>query len=363
MSIHHLQFSVPSNVLLFGEYFITQAGNTAVCMASDIRNILALRISTNTGNNNNTVLSLESSFNNSTYTWTNPLDCELYHHAHITYAYYRSAFSSIHTKTQKNKLDALLQHIRTHSTHIYAHINSNALYTPHNQKLGLGSSASSAILYCVLILLIHAINPFDNIPLLAQYASHTHYLWQNKKGSGYDVYTSLYGGMGIFTQHNNFDIPLSSQSSWHALAIPHHIAWYYMQGLASVLTPSAISSFEHWKSNNRKDYTTLHTLYTLYINNFISLCNNNTIHEHISSWFADIRNLGIQLGNAIGLDAHITIPSYIKELPIMWKATGAGNECAIGFSIHAHDLEHAKIPKDTIHHINIAKGLSHTIYE
>jgi phosphomevalonate kinase len=136
---------------------------------------------------------------------------------------------------------------------------------------------------------------------------------QGGRGSGYDVYTSLYGGFGIFTGGL---IP-----SWRPCGLPWLASLGVFRGSDAVRTPGAVSKYHGWKQRHQEEAL-----------QFLS-ASNAAVRDLVSAtdWpsgakaFASLRSLGLDLGEAIGVSARMTAMGENTRC----KAAGAGNEIGV----------------------------------
>lgn len=326
--MHKLTIRVPGSLILFGEYFITCPNNRAVCLAPNIYATLTLDIIPATRN----TLWLSSSLHKDRIMWDSPRSCPMYSHAYSL------------VKTFLPLLDLPLATLRNAPPHvsrsyafldnakIHAHIDTRQLFNNSSDtKLGLGSSEVTAILCCVLVLVLHKIDPLENLNVLAQYSSATHHAWQQKRGSGYGIFTSIFGGVGLFCSLET--------STWEKLHFPSVSYLYYLQGKNSIISKHAISTFNQWVSS----FPTLaHNLQLRFQEHLDSYPFHTNCVNEIITWLEKAKTLGIEIGELIGISAHISTPSIneVSDRKIVWKATGAGNENAIGISNDKIQLTH-----------------------
>lgn len=370
-----IKCSVPGNLLLFGEYFITQPNNKGVCMAINTRATLSISVLPQSVKNTlendivskratiKNILSLESKFENHTRTWKTPHTCKMFAIAEKLFEEYKPVYQNQYPKENvKNSNNFNVPFIPRTNVFIHASIDTNNFFSNSlldssvSTKLGIGSSDASAILCCVLVLIINNINPFVCLDILAQHASQTHFLWQDRKGSGYGIYTSIYGGMGIFTKQNQS----IGQGIWENLTFPKSIYWYLFSNNTNVSSRKAIVKFKQWFNKNSREALDLQRCIEKHIIQYPLNETSTHLTNNIISWFYTARNIGVALGKSINENAEIS-----KELSnlfgdeIVWKSTGAGNENAIGLSIHdfawvsqkctsqKHTLHRSCIPEQT----------------
>ncbi|HON88947.1 MAG TPA: hypothetical protein P5519_02305 [Spirochaetia bacterium] len=206
-------------------------------------------------------------------------------------------------------------------------IDSSNLFH-ENKKLGLGSSAGVVIVFSAFLFLLAQLGKLTKEQLL-DFCIPTHKFVQNGRGSGYDILTSIEGGLLFF-----------SMSSYHYAekimldAFDAEI-WCAMN---EVKTASAINSYECYKNK--------HPLLTkIFWNKTQNLVNDayriiasmqqqsGSTHKltreqiHYHKLVAVLRKAGrvnVRFGSAIGVSAQFPIQS--KSI---MKSLGAGNEMAL----------------------------------
>ena len=197
-----------------------------------------------------------------------------------------------------------------------AEIDSAALFDPNGRKLGYGSSAAATIAACGIVLKASGMDSETTniLPLLAVDA-HRHA--QGGRGSGYDVFASMHGGCGLFVG--------GARPSWHSVPA----RWLDRLGISHterpVATTDAIRAYETWKRKTpdiARDYVSRSNAAVE------TLANADDLTDALESLRACAR-LGVELGNAIGIPA--TLDQHRIDLPllqrdIVCKALGAGNE-------------------------------------
>lgn len=231
-------------------------------------------------------------------------------------------------------VQACLEQYRVHSGDkgfpaLHLDIDSSAFYGPDGSKRGLGSSAAVAAALCTgLFLYRHSacsgrssvssfgrLSPAERTTLLQQ-AVTAHRTAQGG-GSAYDVTASLHGGLGMF---RGGELP-----GWDPLpaeALPPASIRY---GSAPVSSPGAVLGYAGFKARNL-DIVTRH----------IEESNTETLkltealrHGRMLEFREGLLRLaraGVRLGELIGVPAEIE-----QQAGCYAKAVGAGNELALLF--------------------------------
>lgn len=201
--------------------------------------------------------------------------------------------------------DALTQ--RIHIT-----IDSSRFYDATGRKRGLGSSAA------LVVGLVHALtdgrkrNPLD----LLKTCVDTHRAIQGGRGSGYDIAASLFGGVGLFTG--------GALPNWREISLP----WltgrriFVVAGERAVKSSPAVAAYIDWKRAHQQQAAA----FLLDSNAAVrALCDARDF-DAARQALARAREIGIVLGDAIGVPA---AASWNADSDWLCKASGAGNETGI----------------------------------
>jgi phosphomevalonate kinase len=194
-------------------------------------------------------------------------------------------------------------------------VDSTAFFGPDGRKLGFGSSA--AVTLAVTSLLCAEPQTPERVLLSLTLDAHRHF--QGGRGSGYDVVTSLYGGVGVFTG--------GAVPSWTPAD-----GWWLQDGVLVVnrehtSTPAAVSRHADWRSEHPKKWKRLRRKSQ---NATAALADAQTWQE-AGDAFVDARDAGREIGAEIGVSACTERTFQTGALPErgMCKAVGAGSELAL----------------------------------
>ncbi len=111
-------------------------------------------------------------------------------------------------------------------------VDSRPLFDTTGRKLGFGSSAASTVAATAGVLAAAGLDPVGFRPLVCSIATAAHRGTQGGHGSGYDVATSCYGGVGLFrggewTSYRHIDAfwlpPLGVLSGAHEESTAHAV--------------------------------------------------------------------------------------------------------------------------------------------
>lgn len=204
-------------------------------------------------------------------------------------------------------------------------VDSSALFSSDGRKSGLGSSAAvTAGLVCALLDAAgRRPDPLD--PAVPALAIGAHRRAQGGAGSGYDVSCSFYGGMGVF---HGGPLPV-----WEPCRLWEDPVVCLFPGPSPVSTSEAILRYAHWKESNPGDARLFLEESNRNVLEFVHAPTAAEAERHLRA----CRDLGVNLGRAIGVSAEIEAP---RGLEAAWcKALGAGNElgaCLVPAGSAAH---------------------------
>jgi len=279
-----VRLSVPGNILLLGEYAVLEEGGLGFAVAVDRRVRLSVRPAGG--------LSVRGSWPGGSFLWTrgDPGGSALV----------SAVVAAVDASAPGRRADDL-----------EISIDSTELFDPSGRKTGLGSSAATAAgLTAALMAGFDAPGPVADAG--AQVALRAHREAQGGRGSGYDVMCSWYGGVGSFTG--------GVFPAWTPAAMPGGFRIALFAGAGPVLTPQAVGLYAAWK---RRDPAAALRFLEESNRRVRAFARAGTPEEAASCW-ASCRDLGIELGEAIGVSARIAVPRGLDGT--LCKAIGAGSE-------------------------------------
>ncbi|MDA3808874.1 MAG: hypothetical protein PF518_00960 [Spirochaetaceae bacterium] len=305
-----MSLRIPGNILLLGEYAILETGSialTAAIFPLALTSINSSSILTGERGDSKWEYDLERSSEN------NP-EGNLFASCWIMLKEYASEKNLLLTKKG-------------------VHINTSSFLSDKG-KIGFGSSAASAVSCIKGVLEGQIWGDSVSISDFQKIAFKAHNAFQGKIGSGYDVYTSCSSRLNLFTK--GF---IPSIEKVHLFFLPDV---YVYDSPHSVSTISAVKKYNFWKNLNPDlalDFIKKSNLLTK------QFCALNSWKEG-QIIFNEAKELGLYLGEQIGVSAEVRVPEQLNELSdTVWKASGAGNELPIILS--PHDLT----PIDGIHKV------------
>jgi phosphomevalonate kinase len=194
------------------------------------------------------------------------------------------------------------------------HVDSTPLFLG-GRKGGFGSSAAVAVALTWVLLGLASGRP--DAKVAAEVALGAHRRAQGGQGSGYDVFASSFGGVGLFTG--------GERPSWEPLRLDWLAPLFLSRGPRSVSTPQAIECYRRWRAHSPGK-----------ADGFLRDSNRCVLgfarsgsRTEAASWLARSRELGLHLGERIGVDASLPRPD--PSAPGELKALGAGNELGLYF--------------------------------
>jgi phosphomevalonate kinase len=273
--------TVPANILLVGEYAVTQEGRLGISLAIDrrARGVLSpgaeLRVEGRT-----------SADGDPAFVWPGS-----------------GGVLSVAAESLHSELGSPGGSIS---------IDTSEFFTPDGSKRGYGSSA-------VAVLLLSALwrRTCGAEGDLLQESIALHRTAQGGRGSGYDVATSFLGGTVLFS---GGDLPEASQVelSW----LPPLVLF---RGEAPVESSGSVSRFERWMGEFPHRAAKFLDRSDQLVREIVAAESWEDARLQLEAY----RSLSIELGEQIGVSAEITPPEQIRESAAWWKAVGAGNELGV----------------------------------
>ncbi len=285
-----MRLSVPGNALLLGEYAVLEEGGLGAAVAVERR----VMLDASPSNGGFDDLSVEGTWPGGSFRWTpsSPGSSAL--------------VSAVVAEVRKERGDEGVPRS------LRIRIDSSALFARNGRKAGFGSSA--AVCVALVAALLSAERADESIARLALSA---HRNAQAGRGSGYDVYASFHGGKGLF---RGGVLP-----TWEQREASWETGIFLFPGPGPVSTREAISRYMQWKAENPTDARDFLQRSNAAVMAFLSAASP----EEASLAMRAGRDLGVELGEAIGVSARIPAPPGLD--PDLCKSLGAGNELGAYF--------------------------------
>ncbi len=217
-------------------------------------------------------------------------------------------------------------------------VDSASLYTPEGRKLGFGSSAAATVGTVAALLAAIDIDPVEERRFTALLATVAHRDSQGGAGSGYDVATSCYGGVGLFT---------GGEWPTYRRLDP---TWLPRLGVRSgefaESTSGAIRRFRAALGDDSVNIEALLSESDRAVGLFADARNWNEGRSALEH----ARHVGVELGKAIGVPAGVFPEDVYGDHPgpcgdRFMKALGAGRE-TIGLLPYLSDCGDTDVPCD-----------------
>lgn len=204
--------------------------------------------------------------------------------------------------------------------------DTSAFFREDGEKRGYGSSAATVVMLAALWNRSVGRKP-DH---LMQESISLHRQAQGGRGSGYDVAASITGGCARFVGG-----PIAEAES---LTLPWLPPLLLVRGSGPVRTPGALSRFEGWM--REQPVAAAHALdrSDALIRAVLDAGGWEEALAHLEAY----REWSLELGDAIGVPAAFGLPPGVAGCASWWKAVGAGNE--LGVAAVARPIDPAALP-------------------
>ena len=291
--------TVPSNVLLFGEYVVLEEGGIGIACAVEPSLTVRCRA--------------DNHFSVVGYTATE----------RIRYSPFVSPSTTNDSTTFLARVtDALVRQLGISMSVEPPKVRLSVDSRKSTLEGGWGSSAALTVALAAALAILFKRERFDSATIkdrLFPVAVEAHREAQGGVGSGYDIAASLYGGWGKFVG--------GATPRWYSHSVPwlsNVAVWHNTQ---PVSTPRAVARYTHWRTHN----TEAHRAYLTESGRLIKELLGAT--EWSQAWPIVMRLVeeAQRLGGAIGVPAY-TPPALVGALAHMeprhylCKALGAGDE-------------------------------------
>lgn len=216
-------------------------------------------------------------------------------------------------------------------------VDSSAFFDAQGRKAGFGSSAAVAVALALLIGHAAGLRKTDLREFAAEAALSGHRAAQGGRGSGYDIFASLYGGTGIFIG--------GRKPQWSPLGDLPIVRGVLVPGPAPVSSSEAVKAYRNWLSGQTSSRTSLESssipespsktsaeaLVLLDdLKAAVAALEKATVSQDAQAFRQALSAAGAagrRLGEAIGYSAFIQAPEPWADLEV--KALGAGNELGL----------------------------------
>lgn len=198
-------------------------------------------------------------------------------------------------------------------------VDTRSLFTRDGRKLGYGSSAAATVASVAGLLAAAGYDPVSDRRVVQRLATAAHRSLQGTVGSGYDIATSVFGGMGLFTG--------GVYPRYQRVLLPWFPQPAIEQGEKPQSTKGAVDlfkSFQEQEPDRARDLLERNQrLVRKLLDTITSEDGFGVLHE--------IRRLGEELGELVGVPADVETapPDPASDTGCsrrFRKALGAGNE-------------------------------------
>jgi len=279
--------SVPANLLLLGEYAVTEEGGRGIALAASPR----LRVEALP----DTSLSIRGSMGPTSFEWREDSGLEA-----------------------PPLLAACIEAAGRPPCRL--RIDSSAFFTAEGAKRGYGSSAAVAVGLVAALLRARGLEGSELENAVFPLALAAHRSAQGGRGSGYDVAASRFGGLGLFVG--------GPRPSWRALHDVELPPLYLFQGPAPVSSPESVARFRSWKAARPEELADYLAASGSLAEAFLAGQAPGTQAAKRLELLAKAAALGRSLGLAIGVPADLDPPPGLPRGTVI-KALGAGNELGL----------------------------------
>lgn len=191
-------------------------------------------------------------------------------------------------------------------------VDTRPFFDGSGRKRGFGSSAALAVGLTVALIQLSGRSPGDAD---VQIAVRAHRWAQGGRGSGYDVLTSWFGGEGLVLG--------GASPEWRALGFESLGAMALFPGPAAVETPGSVSRYVAWKTSSPKAAQR----FMKTNNDAVTLLATQEGHQCRQNW-ERVRELGLEVGRSVGRPADLPREADWGD-ELFTKAVGAGNETGL----------------------------------
>ncbi len=175
-------------------------------------------------------------------------------------------------------------------------IDSSAFFSPDGTKRGFGSSAAVAVGLCAALLRLGGLEDEALEAAIFPAALAAHRQAQGGRGSGYDVAASRYGGVGLFEGGASpkwTSLPPSLALALGGLDLTLHF------GLQPVSSALAVASYQHWKTGAARANRAFLSASAARVRDFLTA----RTPEALLATLHDAADAGAAFGDAIGVPA------------------------------------------------------------
>ncbi|AWG43038.1 phosphomevalonate kinase [Candidatus Borreliella tachyglossi] len=203
------------------------------------------------------------------------------------------------------------------------YVDTSNFFSNSGVKKGFGSSAVVAVGVVCGIFLISNHTTYVAKDKIFIYCLEAYRYAQGGMGSGYDITTSIFGGV---IQFRGGDLP-----TYKLLEAVDFSDFYLMQGSVSVKTTSSIVKYKEHRASLISFIEDINSS----MRDVILSASNSSVY--FLSSLREAKRVGLEIGKRIGISADLPLNlSYLESECALIKALGAGNET---FLVYRPNLE------------------------
>lgn len=279
-----MKFSLPANILLMGEYAILEEGGKGLSLAVDPRAYFEIKPSSRWQ-----IIGLWGDLKQIIDPFKDNASL-----ASLVFRYLRENYKELYFEVP-------------HSIEI----DTRLFFEKDGRKKGYGSSAVVAL--GITVALFSLVKPLKALSQICFFpAVKAHRFAQEGRGSGYDIATSLYGGMGIFIG--------GQKPSWRPIRNFSPKGFYLFQGEKPVKTLNSIETYQkHSENIYRQEWVSQN-------NALLAQFEKETTQEALLKILYKAGELGRIFSQKIGVSADLSPKDKLISQGSFVKALGAGNE-------------------------------------
>ena len=290
--------SVPANLLLLGEYAVTEEGGLGIALASAPR--VELRVSSRgprSGSLGSASLAIGGRMGPTSFIWVEGESADPA----------PALVAACLDEARKVLADKSLPAARID-------IDSSAFFSAEGKKRGFGSSAAVAVGLSAALLKLGGLDGEALEAAVFPLALAAHRRAQGGRGSGYDVAASRFGGAGIFAGGSS---PRWTAVPAELLSTLGELDLALRPGSQPVSSPTSVGAYQRWKAKDSDAHRAFLSASAGIIDDFITARTSETILAVLRRAAA----AGTELGDAIGVPARP--PGTLGPVE---KCLGAGDE-------------------------------------
>lgn len=290
--------SVPGNLLIMGEYAVLEEGGLGITVAPDVRVVATQRL--------DVAAEVIGRYPGGEERWTPD--------SRLADSDAGLLSSLLHYFTALENTDTTEVNVQRPALGRLT-VDSTALFTPDGRKRGLGSSAAVTVAVAAF-----AVRAYTGGEVSLQTAVSAHRAAQGGHGSGYDVATSLRGGVLRFTG--------GATPEAARLEIPWLRRVALFSGATAVRTVSSVGAYRDWRRTEPEEAAA----FVRESNDLVCAFAGEApaAPERAATILRKYRRLANDLGRRIGVPAEIDLPGDRRSTAWLgFKAVGAGAELGI----------------------------------